>query len=272
MLKSLKPIETVSYEELEATNELSSLPDSSYVLHFLWVEGPLSNIERICINSFVINGFEVVLWHYGDVPNAPDGVLLRDANEVLPKDRVFRYKNGSLAGFADLFRYTVLSELGGIWADTDLVCLSSANDFKKMTKGFFVSELLKGRQMINNNFIFWPSPQKGDIIDIARAVANTFAVDTLKWGDCGPKLLHSLVVTYPHISPSLVDYMFCNSIEYKKCPQHFVEDGHTIPSKAKFLHFYNETWRRDGLSKDVEYPSSCIAGLLKEKFLDVPKC
>jgi hypothetical protein len=57
----------------------------------------------------------------------PQGVVLKDASEVVPRERVFRYasgfKAGSIAGFTKLFRYTVIHEQSGWWTDTDVCCL-----------------------------------------------------------------------------------------------------------------------------------------------------
>jgi hypothetical protein len=54
----------------------------------------------------------------------PSGVSVVDAARVLPRGAVFRHpKTGSMAQFADWFRYRVLLQSGGIWSDTDVVCL-----------------------------------------------------------------------------------------------------------------------------------------------------
>jgi hypothetical protein len=54
----------------------------------------------------------------------PEGIELIDAAQTLPRSRIFHHqKTGSIAAFADWFRYRVLYDQGGIWADTDVVCL-----------------------------------------------------------------------------------------------------------------------------------------------------
>src|SRR4029434_7249964 len=43
---------------------------------------------------------------------------------VLPREQLFVHRtSGSLAVFADWFRYRLLAEHGGLWVDTDMVCL-----------------------------------------------------------------------------------------------------------------------------------------------------
>ncbi len=93
-------------------------------IHMFWHGAPLGRIERVCISSFVAQGHEVQMHVYDDIPGMPAGVKLVDANLTLPRSQVFRHaKSGSLAPFADWFRYRVLYAHGGIWADTDVVCL-----------------------------------------------------------------------------------------------------------------------------------------------------
>jgi len=73
--------------------------------------------------SFVANGHDVKLHVYDEPSGVPAGVGLVDAGATLPESSVFRYKNGSVAGFANWFRYRLLHAEGGIWSDTDVVCL-----------------------------------------------------------------------------------------------------------------------------------------------------
>jgi glycosyltransferase involved in cell wall biosynthesis len=105
---------------------------SNRIVHGLWI-GPLTRLERLTLCSFVARGHEFHLWRYERVPDPlPRGVVVRDANEILPRERVFRKRiadgelglgEGSYAMFADLFRTKLLHELGGIWVDMDVLCL-----------------------------------------------------------------------------------------------------------------------------------------------------
>ncbi len=74
--------------------------------------------------SFVAHGHVVQLHAYRPPEGVPAGVRLLDANAILSERDVFTHaKTGSLAMFADWFRYRVLFAQGGIWSDTDVVCL-----------------------------------------------------------------------------------------------------------------------------------------------------
>lgn len=144
--------------------------------HMFWAYGEFSMLERLAAASFVANGYRLKLWSYGEIGNVPQGVERCDARGVVPESRVFTYHDGSYAGFADLFRYTLLSREGGLWADTDVICLAPAGALKKLAQqGFLVTERTRDKSVqINANLIHHPSPTPGDIIDLARVIADRF--------------------------------------------------------------------------------------------------
>ncbi|MGJ8587102.1 MAG: hypothetical protein ACSHXW_03025 [Yoonia sp.] len=95
-----------------------------YTIGALWIEGSLSYLEQLCLKSFLDNGHRVVLYHYGELENVPDGIELADANEILPaKNFLVHEETDSLALHSDLFRYRMLAKTDKmIWADTDAYC------------------------------------------------------------------------------------------------------------------------------------------------------
>ena len=94
-------------------------------------DGPrLTLLEQMCLASFLHHGIGVNLYAYDPPHDVPAGVVLRDATDILPRDRLFRYAAGSfnvgsVAGFAIIFRYELLLKHGGWWTDTDVCCLQS---------------------------------------------------------------------------------------------------------------------------------------------------
>jgi hypothetical protein len=108
------------------------MTEDNKIVHGLWVGSELSALELLSIKSFLFHGHEFHLWLYESIQTPlPDGVIVQDANKILAKKHVFRYKNksnfghgkGSLAGFSDIFRYKLLYDKGGWWADMDITCL-----------------------------------------------------------------------------------------------------------------------------------------------------
>lgn len=78
--------------------------------------------------SFLANGHRVELHAYSSIEGVPDGVDIKDANEVLGERAVFVNSGegigrGGFAGFSDWFRYELLCRHGGFWCDADMVCL-----------------------------------------------------------------------------------------------------------------------------------------------------
>jgi len=100
-----------------------------------WHGNKLSLVELLTLKSFINNGYKVNLWRYDnriDI-DRPHGVEIRDANEVIPQDKIFFYtgkgdcRAGSLGGFSDIFRYHLLYKFGGTYIDMDSVSLTPFN-------------------------------------------------------------------------------------------------------------------------------------------------
>src|SRR5579864_3873179 len=103
------------------------------IVHGLWIGRRLSKLEQLTLRSFVQHGHDFNLWVYDELEeDPPPGVVLRDASEILPRQRIFvKAENDPSAGvgrksygpFSDLFRYKLLHDHGGIWVDMDVTCL-----------------------------------------------------------------------------------------------------------------------------------------------------
>jgi hypothetical protein len=90
-----------------------------------WHGPPLSRMERLSMTSFLRNGHPVHLYVYEEPGGVPEGVRLMNAADILPRsDLFFHKKRNSIAHFADWFRYELLYARGGLWSDTDMVCLA----------------------------------------------------------------------------------------------------------------------------------------------------
>lgn len=99
-----------------------SLPN----LNSLWVGKSLGYLERLCLKSALQNGHNFTLWSYepGSLCDVPDGVEVRDASEVMPYERLLRYRDtGSVALGANLWRIQMLSQGLGYWVDMDFIFL-----------------------------------------------------------------------------------------------------------------------------------------------------
>lgn len=94
------------------------------IVHTFWIGGPLDEVSWLSLSSFVKHGFQVNLWCYPPaLKQVPYGVILCDASTVLPESVTYQHRLGSWAPFSDWFRFALLYKHGGIWADTDIICL-----------------------------------------------------------------------------------------------------------------------------------------------------
>ena len=83
-------------------------------------------MEVCCINSFLKHGFTFHLYTYEPVKRIPKGTIIKDANEIMPKQEVFKLKETFLP-FSDIWRYKLMYLKGNYWVDMDMICLRPFN-------------------------------------------------------------------------------------------------------------------------------------------------
>ena len=220
--------------------------------HMFWAKGAASELEYLCMKSFVDKGYQLLVWSYDDAINLPPGAALRDANAVISESKLFLNRQGSYAGFSDFFRYKVLNRFGGLYADTDVIAVRPADDLPRHQ--FLVTEHCRQKTFksyINGNVIYNPSPSKGNVIDLALAYTRRFPKDDIEWSEIGPALLSAIVNIYPRHGFMIQPPSFANPIPWWDCPQKLLDDDSgSFKEPCFFFHCYNETWRRAGLDKN----------------------
>ena len=147
-------------------------------------------MEQLSISSFLLNGHDYHLYVYDDVKYIPAGTVVMDASEILPSSSIFQYKHRpSYAGFANFFRYKLLLERGGWWADTDTICLKP---FDFPDEYVFSTEINhRGREVVNNGVI--KAPAGSVVMAYAWDVCQTKNPARLVWGETGPRLMAKAV-------------------------------------------------------------------------------
>ena len=90
----------------------------------LWIGPELSLMERLTIESYLQNGSAFHLYTYGPVDNIPQGTTIKDGEEIIPLSAIHcPLEELPKALFSDFFRWELLFQKGGLWADMDNVCL-----------------------------------------------------------------------------------------------------------------------------------------------------
>lgn len=220
-------------------------------------------MERLSVASFLANGHEYHLYVYDDVRRVPEGAVVRDANEILPASSVFRYKHSkSYAGFSNFFRYKLLLEKGGWWADADIVCL---RPFSFRTRHVFSSEMSReGTQIATSGVI--KAPPSSEAMSHAWRTCRSKDPAQLVWGETGPRLVGEAIRLF-----SLEKYL---KPPHVFCPLGYLEWAQVLEPRARLkfgrgtyaLHLWNEMWRREGADKNARYHPDCLYERLKRKY------
>ncbi len=151
-------------------------------IHGLWIGRHLSKLEKLALLSFTRHGHAFNLWVYDELDEPlPPGVVLRDAAQILPRERIFLKAETDLSAgvgrmsygpFSDLFRYKLLYEHGGIWVDMDITCLRPFD--------FAEPYVFRTHQIgLMGNLI--KVPPKSELMRLTFELADKVANETVSW-------------------------------------------------------------------------------------------
>jgi len=236
-------------------------------VHMLWVSGELSRLARLSLASFLSNGYRITLWSYE--PHRLDGA--RDATAILPLPT---QDAANMAYLTSLFRYRVLAEQGGVWADMDIVALGG--DHAMTARPLVASEkrrpfryavpTVTGQSLtqVTNCFMANPAPRPGDLWH--RAVDRVAALnpEERSWENIGPHMLSDLMLGeggngIDILPPELVD-----PVAWWNVPAFFLEARD--PPASPFMHMYATIWARRGVDAEAPFPEASLAGRLWRRF------
>lgn len=264
----------------------------------LWIDGPLSWLERASLASFVRLGHKVTLFTYGTVTNVPDGVIIRDAREIWDNDTVIVHgKAGSPAVHADIFRAIMVAETDLVWVDTDVVALRPFPESLKWFIGFEMEGKLsnavmgvpKSAMMVKElaKVLTDPYPVPEWFNDRGRAEFqkrrdSKIQVDwgALPWGVTGPQALTYYAKKTGEIKHAQPEYVFFPvSFKYRKMlvDSKFAEemDRRLEDEKVLAVHLYSR-WMRKFTGGNLPKVNSWIGqyllrqGLVSEDELPKP--
>jgi hypothetical protein len=238
----------------------------SDVVQGLWVGSALSDMERLSVASYLRQGHEYHLYVYGDVGNVPSGTVLKDANEILPESSIFRHEHGkhkgSLAAFADWFRYCLLWDRGGWWSDTDVVCLKPLEFDAPLVLAWERRKFW--RRQLNQMII--KTPPRHPLIGECRRRAEAADKRSLEWCAIGPDMFTEVAKSQRMTSAAQPPEVFA-PLDWWHARRLVDPSPPPLPPTARTLHLWNEMWRLSGLSKTQTYPATCLYEQLKARFL-----
>jgi len=212
------------------------------IFQSFWHGGALPLFARHCIDSFVRAGHDYHLYTYDEI-DTPAGVDRRDAGEILPKDRIFYYKNEdgsnrSIACFANLFRYKLLRQKGNWWVDTDVFYLGGRIPQSELYFGWQDDKLIC-------NAILKFSAGHPVLAEIERQCEAAGTI--LTWGQTGPHLCTD-VISNSSVRRLVYPQPFAYPVGWKD-HEAIVKQISAAPTRAAienlpFLHIWHEMFRR----------------------------
>lgn len=247
----------------------------------LWI-GELSRVETTCLNSFINSGHTVELFSYSKISNLPIGVIEKDANEILPENKIFRYGSinnegkGSVAGFANHFRYLLLYQSENtFWVDADVLCVKPFKIEKDLIFGWENSKHVnnavigtkkKFHPIFKNLVSYCEHPfqlKKWDDykIFLKKIYGNYIkggSSDYIPWGLTGPIALTGYIKLLKLHEFAVEKHFFypIESLDWKKC--FFSDKSNLQIENSFFIHLWNEQLRREHINKNQIFNPNSI--------------
>ncbi len=173
-----------------------------------WYGSNLSWIEALCIQSYLDNGHEFVLYTAEQIDGVPDGAVIRPASEIL-WPAPFDLENNDrhrIAVFSDIFRLHLMRKTSSIWVDLDAYCVrpfefEGPYVFGSTSSGSLPNGVLRlpsESQALTQMLEFvaaenptqpWRGPRLHRKNRDRSMRGETWGIETLPWGCSGPKAL-----------------------------------------------------------------------------------
>jgi hypothetical protein len=246
-------------------------------IQMVWIGDSISRLEYLCMQSFIANGHPVHLYAYSQIARLPKDVLCFDANQIIPKKRIFLHK-GSYALFADFFRWKLLALNGGYYSDTDMLCIRPFE---------FTEKVIIGKQSnntLNCAFLKFPPahPLVLEMLDCASNPNKIKPYDTsrLKRKKILKKILNNRnQIGWGETSgpPALTRAFNYMQDEHNGTPKNFtyfypIDCGNfdalfdeTLKDEGLYkntctVHLWNEMLRRGGIDKNMPFNPNSLVG------------
>jgi hypothetical protein len=261
--------------------------DDLATIHMFWHGAPLSRVERVSMASFVAHGHPLVLHVYDEPTGVPAGVTVRDAAAVLPRSAIFRQRRtGSLAVFADWFRYRLLHEQGGVWADADMVCLRPLRPERPEVFGWqddeVVSNALLGAPP-GHPLTAWmgsccerpsrvlPYDPPGLVLrKWRRRLLEGDRQEAIGFGEVGPRGLTRALRHLGLLELALPRWHFfpVHFTRWRSIFDGSLDVGAAALERSTTLHLWNEMIRRaPGFDRDARFPAGSLFEVLCARYL-----
>jgi hypothetical protein len=221
-------------------------------------------MERLSIASFLHHGHDFHLFTYGEVDGLPEGAIREDARAILPESMIFQYREfASYSGFSNYFRYKLLLDRGGWWADTDLVCL---RPFDCDDPFVFASEPTRdGREVPTSSAL--KAPAGSEAMAWAWETCKARDPGDVRWGETGPRLVGQVIDRFGLGGYRRPAGTFCPVAYHDWRRLIDIAESCRFDGPTWAVHLWHEMWRREGEDKDRDFPPGCLYEQFKGFYL-----
>ncbi|MDF1661587.1 MAG: glycosyltransferase [Planctomycetota bacterium] len=258
----------------------------SIVVNALWIGKALSKLEFLCLSSFVQHGHHVNLFRYNKLENVPEGIHEQDAREILAEEEIYTYPNGSYSAVSNLFRWELLRQRGGIWIDTDVICLKPFDFDQEFVFGHQDSETInaaivglpKGHKiavdlayLCRNPNTFLPHDKwKTKKLKFIRRFFQGNRRDNITWGEGGGVRGFTNYIRHNKLDGHALPISAFYPIHFLKW-EAFI-DGSVSLNDSTFkdsyaVHLWHEMFRQGEFDKNKPFPENSFLYECEQKFL-----
>ncbi|WP_257668521.1 glycosyltransferase [Parapedobacter tibetensis] len=238
---------------------------SNKIIQGLWIGEKLTPLCLLCMKSYLFHGHEFHLYAYNQF-DLPEGAILKDANEILSKEKIFKDKYGSYAIFSDWFRFELLYKYGGWWSDMDSICLKP---FDSDDDYVFATEL----SGINNCVIQIGNikvPVGSKVIkDCLEIIYKKGPLAVTNWFEIGAQLL-SIKISENKLEEYVCDPNVFTPISVSTSEILFQNAYIEFSDLTYAVHFYNNKLRSAGVDLEEKFHPHSLYERLKAKYLTNP--
>jgi len=232
------------------------------IIQSLWIGAPLSNLEKLCVQSFLDHGHEFHLYTYADIDGVPEGATIKDGNEILPHGELTGGVTQEPGVLSDYFRYALLNKKGGWWVDMDTVCLRPFD---------FPNEIVFCK-WANSGYAFPSSPLRFPachplVNALQNLIQQNLRIKGIKRTRVGGPSVFTEQVYKANLQHLAVPSMRF-FLPHENAAAYFNDayrDGLHFPANTHALHIYNSVLVRRGVDKNAQFAPESLFEQLKAR-------
>ena len=216
----------------------------------MWIDPVIGDVQLLCLNSFVLNNVEFHLYTYNEITNVPDGVVIKDANEILDRSLIFKDNKGSYATFSDWFRIKLLYDLGGWWVDCDVMWIkkfSFRDRYVFATEHFYQNGKLEMR--ICNAVIKMPKNSNvgKKVLTRIQHKLEISDVKDISWTEIGAGYLKDELIDEGLAKYIVIPEVFCPNA-WNTFAQVSSNENLKFDQRTYAVHLWNKMWEWNGIN------------------------